>query len=237
MVFITIQELIAFGLSTTLLKFWTGYIKLIRPQELDDFDSYDFATLYTNIPHNTLKNNIRNLVREAFKIRGAKYIIVNRHGNGHWSLELASSTACVSVSKSKLVEWTEYLIDNVYIKVGNNVYRQTIGIPIGKDCVPQLANLFLFHYEYLYMKNLMLDNLCMAKRFSDTVRYIDDLLTLNNSNFEEEIPNIYPPELTLNRTSESDTKLSYLDISISICRLVVNMLLRSMTNEMPLILT
>ena len=30
MVFITIQELIAFGLATTLLKFWTGYIKLIR---------------------------------------------------------------------------------------------------------------------------------------------------------------------------------------------------------------
>ena len=32
------------------------------------FDSYDFATFYTNIPHDALKNNIRNLVREAFKI-------------------------------------------------------------------------------------------------------------------------------------------------------------------------
>ena len=135
-----------------------------------------------------MKNNIRSLVREVFKIRGAKYIIVDRHGNGHWSLEPASSTACVSVSKSKLVEWTEYLIDNVYIKVGNNVYRQTIGIPMGTDCAPQLANLFLFHYEYLYMINLMHDNLCTAKRFSDTVRYINDLLTLNNSIFEEEIP-------------------------------------------------
>ena len=47
------------------------------------------------------------------------------------------------------------------------------------------------------MKNLMCDKLCMAKPFSYTVRYIDDLLTLNSSNFEEEIPNIYPPELTL----------------------------------------
>ena len=141
----------------------------------------------------------------------------------------------LSVSKSKLVEWTEYLIDNVYIKVGNNLYRQTIGIPMGTDCAPQLANLFLFHYEYLYMKNLMRDNLCMVKRFSNTVRYIDDLLTLNNSHFEEEITNIYPSELTLKGTSESDTKLSYLDISISICS--SNMLLRSMTKEMPLILT
>ena len=40
---------------------------------------------------------------------------------------------------------------------------------------------------------------------------------MNNSNFEEEIPNIYPPELTLKRTSESDTNLSNLNISISIC--------------------
>ena len=29
-----------------------------------------------------------------------------------------------------------------------------------------------------------------AKRFSDTVRYIDDLLTLNNNSFEEEIINV-----------------------------------------------
>ena len=142
---------------------------------------------------------------------------MDRHGNGHWSLESALSTACVSVNKSKLVEWTEYLIDNLYIKVGNDVYRQTIDIPMETDCAPQLANLFLFDYEYLYMKNLMRDNLCMAKWFSNTVKYIDDLLTLSNSHFEEEIPNIYPSELTLKRTIESDTKLSYLDISISIC--------------------
>ena len=63
----------------------------------------------------------------------------------------------------------------------------------------------------------MRDNLCMAKKFGNTVRYIDDQLTLNNNNFEKEIPNIYPSELTLKRTSESYTKLSYLDISITIC--------------------
>ena len=30
--------------------------------------------------------------------------------------------------------------------------------------------------------------------------------------------NIYPPELTLKRTTESDTTFSYLDVSISICQ-------------------
>ena len=78
---------------------------------------------------------------------------MDRHGNGHWSLESALSTACVSVSKSKLVERTEYLIDNVYIKVGNSVYRQTIGIPMGTDCAPQLANLFLYEKPDTYRRS------------------------------------------------------------------------------------
>ena len=56
------------------------------------------------------------------------------------------------------------------------------------DCAPQLANLFLFHYEYSYMNILMKKNLCVAKKFNDTIRYIDDLLTVNNSKFEKEIP-------------------------------------------------
>ena len=63
----------------------------------------------------------------------------------------------------------------------------------------------------------MKKNLCVAKKFNDTIRYIDDLLTVNNSKFEKEICNIYPPELALKRTSESERNLSYLDISISIC--------------------
>ena len=68
-----------------------------------------------------------------------------------------------------------------------------------------------------YMRSLLKTNLCLAKRFADTVRYIDDLLTLNNNKFNSEMSNIYPPELTLKRTTESDTKLYYLDVSISIC--------------------
>ena len=41
-------------------------------------------------------------------------------------------------------------------------------------------------------------------------------LTLNNTRFREEISNIHPPELSLKRTSECATELSYLDICIQI---------------------
>ena len=129
-------------------------------------------------------------------------------------------TAPGSLLRLTSVLVNDYLIDNVYVKAGNRVYRQTIGIPMGTDCAPQLANLYLFPHEYMYMRALMKSNLGMAKRFCNTVRYniIDDLLALNNKKFEEEIVNIYPPELTLKWTTKSDTTLSYLDVSISICQ-------------------
>ena len=66
------------------------------------------------------------------------------------------------------------------------------------------------------MKNLIKNNLTLSKKYSHTVRYIDDLLTLNNSGFEDTINDIYPPELELKKTTDCPTTLSYLDIRISI---------------------
>ena len=130
-----------------------------RTSRAKSFDGFDFSTLYTNIPHEALKTNIRNLIREAFKVRGSKYLIVSRDGKAHWSLEPSLWSACVSVDNSKLVEWTNYLIDNVYIKVGSKVYRQTVGIPIWEQIVhPSWQTCSL----YLYMKILMKKNLAMC---------------------------------------------------------------------------
>ena len=84
------------------------------------------------------------------------------------------------------------------------------------DCVPFTGNLFLFYYEYGYMKSLIKDNLQLAKKSNGTSRYIDDLLTLNNSGFASTIPDIYPSELDLKKTTESLTTVSYLDILITI---------------------
>ena len=176
-------------------------------------DSFDFATLYTNIPHDSLKCNLKVLITEAFKVRGAKYLSVNRQGVAYWSIE---PTPGFCFSFYKLIEILEYLIDNIYIIVGNRVFQQHIGIPMVTDCAPLLANLYLFYYEYNYMKTLMKLDYGKALKFNFTVRYIDDLLTLNNTLFMNEIPNIYPQALVLNRTTESDVHVSYLDINISI---------------------
>ena len=60
-----------------------------------------------------------------------------------------SSTASykTSIRDDSLIDVIEYLIDNICIKVGSKVFRQQVGIPMGTDCAPLLANLFLFYYE------------------------------------------------------------------------------------------
>ena len=79
--------------------------------------------------------------------------------------------------------------------------------------------------NYSYIKAYWTDNTELklsqkvAVRFKYTLRYyIDDLLMLNNPHFEEEIPNIYPPQLVLKKTTEATNKLSYLDMCIHCSR-------------------
>ena len=124
---------------------------------------------------------------------------------------------CSSITSDQLITYVEYLIDNIFISIGNHVFKQVIGIPMGTDCAPLLANLFLFHFEYSYIKEkLSKADYGMALSYKYTVRYIDDLLTFNNPSFEGNIATIYPPELTLKKTTESSNRLSYLDIDIRI---------------------
>ena len=49
-------------------------------------------------------------------------------------------------------------MDNIYIQFGNKFYRQIVGIPMGTNCAPLVADLFLFCYERDFMTSLSDDN-------------------------------------------------------------------------------
>ena len=40
-----------------------------------------------------------------------------------------------------------YLLDNIFIRFGSKLYRQIVGIPMGTNCTPLVADLFLVCYE------------------------------------------------------------------------------------------
>ena len=109
------------------------------------FDSYDFSTLYTSISHAALKEALESLIQEAYKVRDSEYIVADTNGNAYWSDVPSTSSAKYSINEDMLIVYVEYLIDNIYVSIGNRVYRQCIGIPMGTDCAPLVANLFLMN--------------------------------------------------------------------------------------------
>ena len=173
--------------------------------------SFDFSTLYTAIPHNLLKDKITNLIYSAYTCRKSQYIEVCQD-KAFWSNNVSNK----AVTAVHLVELFNYLIDNIYVCVDGSVFKQCVGIPMGTDCAPVVANLFLFAYEYEFMKGLLKDNITLAIKFSNTYSYIDDLLCINNKDFERSISDIYPKELILKKTNTSPKKSPFLDLDITI---------------------
>ena len=51
-----------------------------------------------------------------------------------------------------------FLLDNIYIRFGTKLYRQIVGIPMGTNCAPVVADSFLFCHERDFMKDLISDN-------------------------------------------------------------------------------
>ena len=51
------------------------------------------------------------------------------------------------LSAPQVIRLFNFLIDNVYIQVGSSVFQQAIGIPIGTDRAPLIADLLLFSFE------------------------------------------------------------------------------------------
>ena len=59
-----------------------------------------------------------------------------------------------TLTDNELVTHTNKIIDNAYIIYNNHLYKQVIGIPMGTNCAPHLANIFLHIYEKQYIGNI-----------------------------------------------------------------------------------
>ena len=114
-------------------------------------------------------------------------------------------------------------MDNIFIRFGSKLYRQIVGIPMGTNCAPLVADLFLFCYERDFMLSLS-DNIQtdIIEAFNSTSSYLDDLLNIDNPYFEQMVGQIYPTELQVNKWNSSDTKAPFLDSNLSIANVIVS---------------
>ena len=111
----------------------------------------------------------------------------------------------------------EYLIDNIFVEFGGRIFQQTIGIPMGTNCAPLLADLFLYSYEAKFVKSLLkAGKKHLAQQFNFTYKYIDDVLSPKNTQFAEYLKFVYPHELEIKETRETATSSSSLDCYLHI---------------------
>ena len=116
-----------------------------------------------------------------------------------------------------------FLLDNIYVRFGNSVFRQVISIPMGTNCAPLVADLFLYCYERDFMLGLSPDTQSeIIRAFNSTSRYLDDILNIDNPFFDNMINKIYPNELSLNKTNSNEKSASFLDLQLSVTENSIN---------------
>ena len=119
-------------------------------------------------------------------------------------------------NETLISQMTDFLIDNIYIKIGSHLFRKCIGIPLGTNCAPLLVDLFSYSYEVEFLRSMKKPNKNLAKAFNLTSRYTDDLISLNNPRFKQFLKDIWPEKLVVSETLESRNIVSYLDLLIDI---------------------
>ena len=140
-----------------------------------------------------------DLIERIFQREGSLYIAYNdRHA-------FFTSDAVRNYnlwSCQKVCEALIFLLDNIYIRLGSKLYRQIVGIPIGTNCAPLVADLFFFFFLFCYERDFMLslsdDNQSeVIEAFNSTSRYLDDLLNIGNTFFDSLFNDIYPSDRML----------------------------------------
>ena len=122
-------------------------------------------------------------------------------------------------SEDDIIKMLKFLVDNIFVVFAGKVFQQIVGNPMGTTCAPLLADIFLYSYEAEFIQSLLsTGRKQLASRFNFTYRYIDDVLSINNPEFENYLGQMYPVELEIKDTTESNTSASYLDLLLSIGR-------------------
>ena len=96
--------------------------------------TYDFSTL-TLLYHILIKDKLIDHVERTFNREGSPYLACNDRNT--FLLQKKTKTkhawSCQSVCDA-----LTFLLDNIFILFGTNLYRQVVRIPMGTNCVTWL---------------------------------------------------------------------------------------------------
>ena len=87
------------------------------------------------------------VINECFNDSTRKFIKIGNNfaswtkSKTHKKFKNQKNTNSVFWNKYQLISHIRWLIDNIYVVCGKSLFKQKIGIPMGTDCAPFLANI------------------------------------------------------------------------------------------------
>jgi hypothetical protein len=104
-----------------------------------------FNSIY-HLPHDKLKTRWKETIHKAFSHRnyGSKFVVLG-YTSTYFSNKIQKGKTCYF--EEQVISMLEFLIDSIFVSFGGTLFQQAVGIPMGTNCAPLLADLFLFSYE------------------------------------------------------------------------------------------
>ncbi|GBG85019.1 hypothetical protein CBR_g39483 [Chara braunii] len=150
-----------------------------------------FETIPTDGSKDSLSAAVRFYVQCAMRIRrernSSHAIRIRFGGNDNpwpsWADADQPEEMGALLFKEEDICWiTGWCIANSLLRMGDYVWRQVRGIPMGLACSPIWCDIYFFKYEYHAMIRLVdTGNVHLIPCFDNTCRYIDDLGAVNNT--------------------------------------------------------
>ena len=116
--------------------------------------SFDFSNAFYNNTSPGIKPT--SIIQYAYMFkdgnRGYKYVLLG-HEETYFVTEHSDFDNKYSVDG--IIKMLEFLVDNIFVVVVDNVFQQTVGIPMGTECAPFLADIFVYWYEAEFIQSLL----------------------------------------------------------------------------------
>ena len=139
------------------------------------------------------KDKLIDLIVRNFNREGLPYLACN--DRNAFLLRKKKTKKYHALSCQNVCDGLTFLSDNICIRFGTKLYRQVAGmIPMGTDCAPLVADLFLVCYERDFMMSLSDDKQAdIIDAFNATSRHLDQILNINNVYFDNMSSNLIKP--------------------------------------------
>ena len=119
--------------NSTNLLLSLGHLGVHRATSIQTFD---FSTPFTSIQHDLLKSRMNSIINNAFKHKNGAtrytHVKVCRNKSYFTSDPLNGDN---KYTANDICKMTEFLVDDIYVRFGGQLFRQMVGIPMGRNVI------------------------------------------------------------------------------------------------------